>query len=57
MAVASRIGFGAGSSRDGRENFTRPSLDDQSDRAGPESRDFDESEQDFGEEEPAEAPC
>jgi hypothetical protein len=48
-ASASRIDFRAGSSRDGRENFTRPSLDDQSGQAEPESWDFDESEQDFGE--------
>jgi hypothetical protein len=49
MAVASRIGFRAGSSLDGRENSARPDLDDWSSRAGPESWDFDEDEQDFGE--------
>jgi hypothetical protein len=40
---------GAGSPRDGWENFARPDLGDWSDQAGPESWDFDESEQDFGE--------
>jgi hypothetical protein len=28
VAIDSQISFGAGSSRDGRENFIRPSLDD-----------------------------
>jgi hypothetical protein len=49
VAVASRIGFGAGPSRDGRENSARLDPDDWIDQAGPESCDFDESELDFGE--------
>jgi hypothetical protein len=36
LAIASRTITGAGSSRDGRENFAWPSLDDWIDPAGPE---------------------
>jgi hypothetical protein len=39
----------AGSPRDGWENSVRPDLGDWSNQAGPESWDFDEGEQDFGE--------
>jgi hypothetical protein len=49
VAVASWIGFGAGLSRDGLRNSARLDLDVWIDQAGPESWDFDESEQDFGE--------
>jgi hypothetical protein len=58
VAVASRIGFGAGSSRDGWENFTRPSLDDWSDQAGPETLGLRRERARLRrEEEPAKAPC
>jgi hypothetical protein len=58
VAVASRIGFGAGPSRDGWENSARPDLDDWSDQAGPEILGLRRGRARLRrEEEPAEAPC